>query len=72
MTSEEMLELASGASVLQLRSVEFARNHDVRLAGAVYVFRRRANVDRREEDPVLEQAIISGVTHQDAFDLGAA
>jgi aspartate kinase len=65
-TYEEMLELAaSGAKVLQLRSVEFARNHDVRLqvrstfsdAGGTWI------VD--EEDPVLEKAIISGVAHED-------
>jgi aspartate kinase len=63
-TYEEMLELAaSGAKVLQLRSVEFARNHNVRLhvrstfsdAGGTWI------VD--EEDPVLEKAIISGVAH---------
>ena len=66
LTYEEMLELAaSGAKVLQLRSVEFARNHDVRLqvrstfsdAGGTWI------VD--EEDPVLEKAIISGVAHTD-------
>jgi aspartate kinase len=65
-TYEEMLELAaSGARVLQLRSVEFARNHDVRLqvrstfsdAGGTWI------VD--EEDPMLEKAIISGVAHTD-------
>ena len=65
-TYEEMLELAaSGAKVLQLRSVEFARNHNVRLqvrstfsdAGGTWI------VD--EEDPVLEKAIISGVAHTD-------
>ena len=66
LTYEEMLELAaSGAKVLQLRSVEFARNHNVRLqvrstfsdAGGTWI------VD--EEDPVLEKAIISGVAHTD-------
>ena len=65
-TYEEMLELAaSGAKVLQLRSVEFARNHNVRLqvrstfsdGGGTWI------VD--EEDPVLEKAIISGVAHTD-------
>jgi len=65
-TYEEMLELAaSGAKVLQLRSVELARNHNVRLhvrstfsdAGGTWI------VD--EEDPVLEKAIISGVAHTD-------
>jgi aspartate kinase len=74
-TYEEMLELAaSGAKVLQLRSVEFARNHNVRLqvrstfsdAGGTWI------VD--EEDPVLEKAIISGVAHTDCeplFRVGA-
>jgi aspartate kinase len=60
---EEMLELAaSGASVLQLRSVEFARNHNVRL----HV--RSAYSDEpgtwiTEEDDRMEKAIIAGVTH---------
>ncbi|HSX22196.1 MAG TPA: aspartate kinase [Gaiellaceae bacterium] len=66
LTYEEMLELsASGAKVLSLRSVEFARNHNVRLhvrstfspADGTWV------VD--EEDPVLEKAIISGVAQTD-------
>ena len=61
---EEMLELAaSGASVLQLRSVEFARNHDVKLhvrssfseAGGTWI--------REEDERMLEKALISGVTH---------
>jgi aspartate kinase len=72
-TYEEMLELsASGAKVLQLRSVEFARNHDVRLhvrstfsdAGGTWI------VD--EEDPVLEKAIISGVAHTDCERLASS
>jgi aspartate kinase len=65
-TYEEMLELAaSGAKVLQLRSVEFARNHDVRL----HVRSTFSDTDGTwivdKEDPVLEKAIISGVAHTD-------
>jgi aspartate kinase len=61
---DEMLEMAaSGAKVLQLRSVEFARNHGVRLhvrstfadAGGTWI--------TEEDDPMLEKAIISGVVH---------
>jgi aspartate kinase len=61
---EEMLELAaSGAKVLQVRSVEYARNHGVRVhvrssfsyAEGTWV------VDSQETD--MEQAIISGVAH---------
>jgi aspartate kinase len=60
---EEMLELAaSGARVLMLRAVEYARNHGVRLH-----VRSSFNTDEgtwvlKEED-VLEQAIISGIAH---------
>jgi len=58
---EEMLELAaSGAKVLQLRSVEYARTHGVK----VHV-RSSFNEDPgtwiTEEDVRMEQAIISGV-----------
>jgi len=62
---EEMLEMAaSGARVLQLRSVEFARNHDVKLhvrssfseAGGTWI--------REEDERMLEKALISGVTHR--------
>jgi aspartate kinase len=60
---DEMLELASsGAKVLQLRSVEFARNHGVRL----HVRPTFTDADGTwvtEEDEMLEKAIISGVTH---------
>jgi aspartate kinase len=61
---DEMLELAaSGAKVLQLRSVEFARNHNVTLhvrstfsqAGGTWV--------TEEDDRMLEKAIISGIAH---------
>ena len=60
---EEMLDMAAtGGRVLALRSVEFARNHGV----AVHVrssFTWEPGTWVREEDPTMEQAIISGVTH---------
>jgi aspartate kinase len=63
-TYEEMLELAaSGAKVLQLRSVEFARNHDVRLHVRSTFSQEEGTWIVDEEDPVLEKAIISGVAH---------
>src|SRR5687768_4236641 len=63
LTFEEMLELAaSGAQVLQLRSVEFARNHGVPLH-----VRSTLSAERgtwiTEEDEQVEKAIISGVAH---------
>jgi aspartate kinase len=60
---EEMLEMAAtGGRVLALRSVEFARNHNV----PVHVrssFTWEPGTWVVEEDPTMEQAIISGVTH---------
>jgi aspartate kinase len=62
---EEMLEMAAaGARVLQLRSVEYAR------AGGIMLHVRSSFDDEhgtwiREEDERMEQAIISGVTHDD-------
>jgi aspartate kinase len=60
---EEMLDLsATGGKVLALRSVEFARNHGV----PVHVrssFTWQPGTWVQEEDPSMEQAIISGVTH---------
>jgi aspartate kinase len=60
---EEMLEMAgTGARVLQLRSVEFARNHGV----VIHVrssFNDNAGTIVKEADPTMEAAIISGVTH---------
>jgi aspartate kinase len=60
---EEMLELsASGAKVLMLRSVEFARNHGVR----IHV---RSSFSEDEgtwvvsQEELMEQAIISGIAH---------
>jgi aspartate kinase len=63
---EEMLELAaSGAQVLQLRSVEYARTHGVK----VHVrssFTQESGTWITEEDVRMEQAIISGVAAEDA------
>jgi len=60
---EEMLEMAAtGARVLQLRSVEFARNHGV----VIHVrssFSDSPGTIVKEADGSMEQAIISGVTH---------
>jgi len=63
-TYDEMLEMAaSGAKVLQLRSVEFARSHGVKL----HVRSTFSDVDgtwiTEEDERMLEKAMISGVTH---------
>jgi aspartate kinase len=60
---EEMLEMAaSGAGVLQMRSVEFARNHHV-VVHCRSSFHDGAGTNVKEADESMEQAIISGVTH---------
>jgi len=61
---DEMLEMAaSGAKVLQLRSVEFAHNHGVKL----HVRSSFSDADgtwiTEEDERMLEKAMISGVTH---------
>ena len=60
---DEMLDMAAtGGRVLALRSVEFARNYQVR----VHVrssFTWEPGTWIREEDSDMEQAIIAGVTH---------
>jgi aspartate kinase len=63
-TFEEMLEMASsGARVMATRSIEVARSHNVRL-------HVRSSFDDgegtwiREEDEMLEKALISAVVHQ--------
>jgi aspartate kinase len=61
---EEMLELAaSGAKVLQLRSVEFARNHAVMLHVRSTFSDEHGTWIREEDERMLEKAMISGVTH---------
>ncbi|HEY7536484.1 MAG TPA: aspartate kinase [Gaiellaceae bacterium] len=60
---EEMLELsASGARVLMLRSVEYARNHGVKLHVRSSFTGAEGTWIVKEED-VLEQAIVSGIAH---------
>src|SRR5574340_75511 len=60
---EEMLELAaSGAGVLNLRSVEFARNHGV-VIHCRSSFSDAPGTIIKEADDSMEQAIISGVAH---------
>ncbi|MDP2401506.1 MAG: aspartate kinase, partial [Actinomycetota bacterium] len=60
---DEMLEMAAtGARVLQLRSVEFARNHGV-VIHCRSSFNDRPGTLVKEVDDAMEQAIISGVTH---------
>jgi aspartate kinase len=60
---EEMLELsASGAKVLMLRSVEYARNYGV-LVHVRSSFTDEDGTWVREEDERMEQAIISGIAH---------
>src|SRR5881409_2817334 len=63
---EEMLEMAaSGAGVLQLRSVEYARNHGVRI-------HCRSSFDDQpgtfvvSEEETMEQPLITAVTHSTA------
>jgi aspartate kinase len=64
LTYEEMLEMsASGAKVMALRSVEFARNHGVRLHVRSTFNESEGTWIREEDEELLEKAIISGVTH---------
>ena len=63
-TYEEMLEMsASGAKVMALRSVEFARNHGVRLHVRSTFSEAEGTWIQEEDAKLLEKAIISGVTH---------
>jgi aspartate kinase len=60
---EEMLDLAaSGARVLALRSVEYARNHGVKIHVRSSFNDSEGTWIVKEED-MLEQAIISGIAH---------
>jgi aspartate kinase len=60
---EEMLEMAAtGGRVLMLRSVEFARNHQVPLH-VRSSFTWEPGTWVTEEDPSMEQAIVTAVTH---------
>lgn len=60
---EEMLDIAaSGGRVLALRSVEFARNHHVPLH-VRSSFTWEPGTWVQEEDPSMEQAVVTAVTH---------
>jgi aspartate kinase len=61
---EEMLEMAaSGARVLALRSVEFARNHSVKLHVRSTFTAEDGTWIIEEDERMLEKAMISGITH---------
>jgi aspartate kinase len=61
---EEMLEMAaSGAAVLQLRSVEYARNHGVRIRCRSSFADSPGTVVLAEEEIAMEQPLITAVTH---------
>jgi aspartate kinase len=63
---EEMLEMAaSGARVLELRSVEYARNSKIRLH-VRSAFSDQDGTWIAEEDERMERAIIAGVTHDES------
>ena len=63
---EEMLEMAaSGAGVLQLRSVEYARNHGVRIHCRSSFEDSPGTVVLAEEE-MMEQPLITAVTHSTA------
>jgi aspartate kinase len=63
LTYEEMLDLsASGARVLMLRSVEYARNHGVPIHVRSSFTADEGSWIVKEED-VLERALISGIAH---------
>ncbi len=60
---EEMLEMAaSGAKVLQLRAVEYARNHDVRIH-CRSSFEQGAGTLVVSEDETMERPLVTAVAH---------
>ncbi len=61
---EEMLEMAaSGAGVLQLRSVEYARNHGVKIHCRSSFSSEPGTFVVAEEETPMEQPLITAVTH---------
>ena len=63
---EEMLEMsASGAGVLQLRSVEYARNHSVRIH-CRSSFEEGPGTLVAGEDVTMERPLVTAVTHSSA------
>jgi aspartate kinase len=66
-TYEEMLEMsATGAKVMALRSVEFARSYGVKLRVRSSFGDGNGTWIGEEDESMLEKAIISGVTHDTA------
>jgi aspartate kinase len=65
LTYDEMLELAaSGARVLQLRSVEFARSYGVKIhVRSSFSDDEGTWVTNEKDERMLEKAIVSGVAH---------
>jgi aspartate kinase len=62
-SSEEMLEMAgSGSGVVALRAVEFAATHGVTLH-VRSSFTWEPGTIISQEDPNMEQAVVSGITH---------
>ena len=62
-SSEEMLEMAgSGSGVVALRAVEFAATHGVTLH-VRSSFTWEPGTIITKEDPSMEQAVVSGITH---------
>ena len=62
-TYDEMLEMSSsGAKVLMARSVEFGKRHNVPIKVSSTFMDEEGTIVK---DEVMEQAIISGVTHND-------
>lgn len=62
-TYEEMLEMASlGAKVLQIRSVEMAMKHHVRLQ-VLSSFAERPGTLVVDEDEIVEQELVSGIAY---------
>jgi aspartate kinase len=62
-TFEEMLEMAgSGSGVVALRAVEFASRHNVKLH-VRSSFTWEPGTIISQEDPSMEQAVVSGITH---------
>ena len=63
LTFEEMLEMsASGAGVLQLRSVEYARNHGVTIH-CRSSFEEGPGTVIQDEDVTMERPLVTAVTH---------
>src|SRR6185503_10080814 len=66
LTFEEMLEMsASGAGVLQLRSVEYARNHGVKIH-CRSSFEDGPGTVVQDEEKTMERPLVTAVTHSTA------